>query len=325
MKRKRTLGVVEHLSTPMHDNVFPRIRFCAFDSVPIRYEKNDGTYQTVWYDVPRKFYLDHAYEPLSSFTNGATYRHSDQTLVLPFVNTVTGQHVALKITQKSTEHNSVYWLRSMQDRGVLKDPDHYLLSTYGMATYRGTVYSVMECGDIDAFDYITDNSIHKPSTAIKHVLRETALAIKMLHKCKEPTPHGDLKCENVLLMLDTTTQHPTHIRLIDFSPTDCTDVSPGTYMCPSRWKTDKRTPTLHDDMFAFGCMVYTMVAKRLPSEVSHTVGKTQAEIYRYIDALPKHAKQFEQSGLRKLMIGLWDLNDETRWTIDDVLNNSFLA
>ena len=127
--------------------------------------------------------------------------------------------------------------------------------------WRNQIYSVMELGELNLSNLIPIRELHSPMLPpdmVLSIIRQIILAVCHLHAYK--FAHGDLKCDNVVIMPDGT------IKLIDFGVTtrngEIHHTAPfcGTWSWKSSNSTFRNTADpLPDDIWSLGITIGEIV------------------------------------------------------------------
>lgn len=166
-----------------------------------------------------------------------------------------------------------------------------------------------------AYTRMYDN---KP-VALKKIFRRVVSAIKYCHDSR--ISHRDLKFDNILI------NEGKKVKIIDFGfavrQRDDSDVvstycGTPTFMSPEIVKRIPHDPS-KADVWALGIVLYKLVMNRYPFKAN-----TDQELNSLILKGELHISKSVDSEIRRLICGMLDRNETSRYTLHDVLNSDWL-
>jgi Tol biopolymer transport system component len=217
-------------------------------------------------------------ERLGSYRVDSLLGHGGMGEVYRAHDTVLGRDVAIKILPASVRHDPDRLLRFRQEAQILAALNHpHIATIHGLEQMGDLHFLVMECIDGESLAQRLSRGRLSPADASRLAM-EIAEALVAAHQAG--IVHRDLKPANVMLA-------PTGAKLLDFGlararlPHAVTGLTAegavlGTlpYMSPEQ--VEGRPADERSDIFAFGCVLYEMLAGRRAFDSSSQAGTIAA-------------------------------------------------
>ena len=236
-------------------------------------------------------------------------------------DTVLGRDVAIKIIPAAVQGDAERLRRFHQEAQILAALNHpHIATVHGLETIGAMRVLVMECIEgMSLADRLSSGGLSLPD--VYRLATEIAAALVAAHQAG--IVHRDLKPANVMLA-------PAGAKLLDFglakaSPPDAVTsltangaiVGTLPYMSPEQ--IEGRGADERSDIFAFGCVLYEMLAGRRPFDAPSQAGTIAAILQRDPEPL-SHIRPDTPAALEHIVGRCLAKDAATRWqTARDLL------